>query len=38
VAEGAEPIPSSPADYAKDIEREATKWVKVIQQAGINAK
>jgi tripartite-type tricarboxylate transporter receptor subunit TctC len=37
-AEGAEPIPGTPADYAKDIDGELTKWTKVIQQAGISAK
>jgi tripartite-type tricarboxylate transporter receptor subunit TctC len=37
-AEGAEPIPGTPGDYASDIDREATKWAKVIEQAGIRAK
>lgn len=37
-AEGAEPIPSTPAEYAKDIDREATKWAQVIEKAGIKAQ
>jgi tripartite-type tricarboxylate transporter receptor subunit TctC len=37
-AEGAEPIPGTPADYANDIDREATKWARVIRQAGIKAE
>ena len=37
-AEGAEPLPSTPEDYVKDIDSEATKWAHVIQQAGISAK
>jgi tripartite-type tricarboxylate transporter receptor subunit TctC len=37
-AEGAEPLPGTPADCAKDIDSEATKWAHVIQQAGISAK
>jgi tripartite-type tricarboxylate transporter receptor subunit TctC len=31
--EGAAPIPGSPADYARDIDREETKWAKVIRES-----
>jgi tripartite-type tricarboxylate transporter receptor subunit TctC len=34
-AEGAEPIPGTPEEYAKDIEREAAKWAEVVKRAGI---
>jgi tripartite-type tricarboxylate transporter receptor subunit TctC len=34
-SEGADPIPGTPQDYAKDIESEATKWSGVVQKAGI---
>ena len=34
-AEGAEPLPSTPEDYAKDIAGEWAKWSKVVQDAGI---
>jgi len=36
-ADGAEPTPGTPDDYAKDIEREARKWSDVIEKAGIKA-
>jgi tripartite-type tricarboxylate transporter receptor subunit TctC len=36
-AEGAEPIPGTPEDYAKDIADEWGKWSKVVQDAGIKA-
>ena len=36
-AEGAEPIPGTPDDYAKDIASEWAKWSKVVQDAGIKA-
>ena len=36
-AEGAEPIPGTPEDYAKDIASEWVKWSKVVQNAGIKA-
>jgi tripartite-type tricarboxylate transporter receptor subunit TctC len=32
--EGAEPLPSSPEDYAKDIDREETQWAKVVKASG----
>jgi tripartite-type tricarboxylate transporter receptor subunit TctC len=37
-AEGAEPIPGTPEDYAKDIDSEATKWAEVVRKAGIKVK
>ncbi|MBK5960532.1 hypothetical protein CCR97_20355 [Rhodoplanes elegans] len=36
--EGAEVLPSSPEEYAADIDREETKWSKVIRDAGIKAE
>jgi tripartite-type tricarboxylate transporter receptor subunit TctC len=36
-AEGAEPVPGTPADYARDIASEWAKWSKVVKDAGIKA-
>lgn len=36
-AEGAEPLPSTPEEYARDIASELTKWTRVVQDAGIKA-
>jgi tripartite-type tricarboxylate transporter receptor subunit TctC len=36
--EGAEPLPSSPEEYAADIDREETKWSKIVKEAGIKAE
>ena len=36
-AEGAEPLPSTPADYVKDIASEWAKWSKVVKDAGVAA-
>jgi tripartite-type tricarboxylate transporter receptor subunit TctC len=36
--EGAEPIPGTPEDYAKDIDSEATKWAEVVRQANVTPK
>jgi len=33
-SDGAEPAPGSPEDYAQDIDREETKWSKVVEEAG----
>jgi tripartite-type tricarboxylate transporter receptor subunit TctC len=33
-AEGAEPLPGTPQDYAADIDREETKWSKVVKASG----
>ena len=34
VADGAEPLPGTPEDYAADIDREETKWSKVVKVSG----
>jgi tripartite-type tricarboxylate transporter receptor subunit TctC len=34
-AEGAEPLPSTPEDYVKDIASEWAKWSKVVKDAGV---
>ena len=36
--EGAEPLPSSPDEYAKDIDREETQWAKVVKASGAKAE
>jgi tripartite-type tricarboxylate transporter receptor subunit TctC len=36
--EGADPLPSTPAEYAKDIASEAAKWAEVVRKAGGPAK
>jgi tripartite-type tricarboxylate transporter receptor subunit TctC len=36
--EGAEPLPSTPEDYAADIDREEIKWSKIIRDAGVKAE
>ena len=33
--EGAALLPSTPEEYAADIDREQTKWSKIVRQAGI---
>jgi tripartite-type tricarboxylate transporter receptor subunit TctC len=35
--EGAEPLPSTPQDYAADIDREETQWAKVVKASGAKA-
>jgi len=32
--EGAEPLPSTPAEYGADIDREETQWSKVVKASG----
>ena len=32
--EGVEPLPSTPADYGADIDREETQWAKVVKASG----
>src|SRR5262245_19417764 len=32
--EGAEPLPSTPQDYADDIDREEIKWSKIVRESG----
>ena len=34
VADGAEPLPGTPEDYAADIDREETKWSKIVKLSG----
>ena len=36
--EGAEPLPSTPDEYAADIDREATQWSRVIKASGARAE
>jgi tripartite-type tricarboxylate transporter receptor subunit TctC len=36
--EGAEPLPTSPAEYAADIDREETKWSALVKKSGASAK
>jgi len=36
--EGAEPLPSTPEEYAADIDREETKWSAVVKSAGIKGE
>jgi len=36
--EGAEPLPSTPAVYAADIDREETQWSKVVKASGAKAE
>ena len=35
--EGAEPLPSTPAEYAADIDREETAWGKIVKASGAKA-
>jgi tripartite-type tricarboxylate transporter receptor subunit TctC len=37
VADGAEPAPGSPEDYVRDIDREESKWSRVVEEAGAKA-
>jgi tripartite-type tricarboxylate transporter receptor subunit TctC len=36
--EGAEPLPTTPDEYAADIDREETKWSALVEKAGLKAK
>jgi tripartite-type tricarboxylate transporter receptor subunit TctC len=36
--DGAEPLPSTPAEYAADIDREEAQWSKVVKAAGAKAE
>ena len=36
--DGAEPLPSTPAEYAADIDREETKWSAIVKKSGASAK
>jgi len=37
-ADGAEPLPSTPEEYAADIDREETKWSAVVKKSGAKAE
>jgi tripartite-type tricarboxylate transporter receptor subunit TctC len=37
IATGAEPMPSTPAEYAADIDREETKWSQIVREVGVKA-
>jgi tripartite-type tricarboxylate transporter receptor subunit TctC len=36
--DGAEPLPSTPEEYATDIDREETQWSKVVKESGAKAE
>jgi tripartite-type tricarboxylate transporter receptor subunit TctC len=36
--EGAEPLPTTPDEYAADIDREETKWSALVKKSGANAQ
>jgi len=36
--EGAEPLPTTPDEYAADIDREETKWAALVKKSGAQAK
>ena len=36
--EGAEPIPGAPEEYAADIEREETRWSKLVKAIGLKGE
>ena len=36
--DGAEPLPSSPEEYAADIDREETKWAAIVRASGAKAQ
>jgi tripartite-type tricarboxylate transporter receptor subunit TctC len=36
--EGGDPLTSTPAEYADDIDREETKWSKLVQQLGLKVE
>jgi tripartite-type tricarboxylate transporter receptor subunit TctC len=37
VATGADPMPSTPEDYAADIDREETRWSRIVREVGVKA-
>ena len=36
--DGAEPLPSTPEEYAADIDREETKWSAIVKKSGASAQ
>jgi tripartite-type tricarboxylate transporter receptor subunit TctC len=38
LADGAEPLPSTPEEYATDIDREETKWSAIVRKSGAKAE
>ena len=36
--DGAEPLPSTPEEYAADIDREETKWSAIVKKSGAKAE
>jgi tripartite-type tricarboxylate transporter receptor subunit TctC len=36
--DGTEPLPSTPNDYAADIDREETKWSAIVRKSGAKAE
>jgi tripartite-type tricarboxylate transporter receptor subunit TctC len=36
--DGAEPLPSTPEEYAADIDREETKWSAIVRTSGAKAE
>jgi tripartite-type tricarboxylate transporter receptor subunit TctC len=36
--DGAEPLPSTPEEYATDIDREETKWSAIVKTSGAKAE
>ena len=36
--DGAEPFPSTPEQYAADIDREETKWSEIVRRSGARAE
>jgi tripartite-type tricarboxylate transporter receptor subunit TctC len=36
--QGAEPLPSTPEEYAADIDHEEVKWSKIVREAGLKAQ
>ena len=36
--EGAEPMPTTPEEYADDIDREETKWSAIVKKSGAKAE
>src|SRR5262245_11534968 len=37
VATGADPMPSTPEEYAADIDREETRWSQIVREVGVKA-